>query len=178
MVWLRWFALGLIAGLSVLAFTWRTTFSRGDVIADFVAMVDQATVRRPNAGVFRVGDVDIGGDVRSSIIVGQESRIAWDHPVPDDAWLDITFAVVPPGPDVSAASVLFRAGLSANDRYEELFMQVLDPRATPADRAWRSARIDLSAYAGRSVSLIFNTAPAGDASNMTAAWGTIRLMAR
>jgi len=177
MVWLRWFLLGLVAGLGALGFIWRGSFGTGAVGSDFVARVNEAAVRRPSPDIFTVRDVTIGGDTRRSITMAQASRIAWDQVIPEGAWLDVSFGVPEEAGTTPAGGVRFRVGLSFDGHYEEFVTQVVDPHTDPADRHWRSVRVDLSPFAGRTVSLIFNTAPAGDTPAL-GAWAVLRLMAR
>lgn len=181
MIWLRWFLLGLAIGLGVLGFSWRGASGAGAVATDFATRLDDATVRRPSAATFTVRDVSIGGDTRASIAAAHTSRIAWDQVMPDHAWLDVSLGVRQDAWTTPGSSVLFRVGLSFDGRYEELVTQVMDPHTQPADRRWRPVLVDLSAYAGRTVSLIFNTAPGQDGGTRlddVAAWGTPRLVVR
>jgi len=173
MVWLRWFLLGLVLGLGALGFIWRGTFGTDAVAVDFVARVDDAALRRPSPAVFAVRDVAIGGETRRSITMAQASRIAWDQVIPERAWLDVSFGVQEEAWTTPGPGVLFRAGLSSDGHYEEFLTQVVDPHTNAGDRQWRSVRVDLSAYTGRTVSLIFNAA---SAKNTPAAWGALRLM--
>ena len=53
--------------------------------------------------------------------------------------------------------VLFRFGVSDGRQYDELLNQHVDPANNPSDRHWIAQDIDLSAYAGQQVDLIFNT---------------------
>jgi hypothetical protein len=53
--------------------------------------------------------------------------------------------------------VLFRFGVDDDGRYEELLNQHVDPRHNANDRGWLPVDVDLSAYAGQTVKLIFNT---------------------
>lgn len=178
MVWWRWFLRGLVAGLAVLAFTWRGTFGPGRLVSDLIARTDEASVRRPNPGTFRVEDVTIAGETLRALVAAQESRIAWDLVVPEHAWLEIRFGIEESVWETPGRATLFRAGLSSNGRYEEFVTEVVDPHANPADREWQAVRMDLSPFEGRAVSLIFNTAPAGGAPGGGGIWGDIRLMAR
>ena len=53
--------------------------------------------------------------------------------------------------------VLFHGGVSDGRASEQLFTQHVDPFNNPADRRWIPVMVDLSAYAGEQVELIFNT---------------------
>ena len=74
----------------------------------------------------------------------------------------------------------FRVGVSEGRDYEELLRQYVNPKR--GDRRWFSTRLDLSAYEGRQVKLIFNTdpGPTGKATtqNDLAVWGEPRVYSK
>ena len=53
--------------------------------------------------------------------------------------------------------MLFRFGVSDGRTYDELLKQHVDPLHNTNDRRWIPVTIDLSAYAGQQVDIIFNT---------------------
>ena len=53
--------------------------------------------------------------------------------------------------------MLFRLGVSDGRTYDELLKQHVDPLHNTSDRRWIPVTIDLSAYAGQQVDIIFNT---------------------
>jgi hypothetical protein len=181
MLWWRWFVFGLVAGFSLLAFVWRGG-TRADVeVADFVDRFDQATVQRPNAGVFSITAVQIAGISRPAIVAAQASRLAWDVEATEGLWLEVDLGVGEAAWVSDDHAVLFRVGVSYGTQFEDLTSQVVNPSATTSDRQWIPVRLDLSPYAGRSVSLIFNTAAApGTAGTHLhhAVWGQPRLVQR
>jgi hypothetical protein len=59
--------------------------------------------------------------------------------------------------DKPGDGVLFRFGVSDGRQYDELLNQHVDPANNQADRQWIKQEIDLSAYAGQQMDLIFNT---------------------
>lgn len=80
-----------------------------------------------------------------------------------------------------ANAVLFRVGLSYDGHYEDLVARLVTPASVDGDRGWVPVHIDLSPYAGRTISLIVNTAPASGAppSHVHAAlWGEPRIAQR
>jgi hypothetical protein len=74
----------------------------------------------------------------------------------------------------------FRVGVSDGRRYEELLKQYVNPKR--GDRRWFTTRLDLSAYEGRQVKLIFNTDPGPDrghdGTNDLAVWGEPRVYSK
>ena len=62
--------------------------------------------------------------------------------------------------------------------YQQVFSTYIDPKQNPNDRRWHPNIIDLSEYAGQTVTIIFETGtgPAGDYRNDWAGWGEPRLL--
>lgn len=181
MAWLRWFLLGLLVGLGLLGIWWRTNHGTELLVFDFVQQFDVASVRRPNAEVFVVRDVTISSVSKPSITVRQPSRIAWDFTVPDNARVEADIALEHEAWTRSGDGVLFRIGLSYEGQYEEMVTQLVNPFAVESDRRWVPIAVDLSAYAGRAVSLIFNTGPGLEGDNREndlGVWGAPRLVTR
>jgi hypothetical protein len=180
-VWLRWFLLGLVLGLGVLGGWWRLDHAQQGVAADFVRQFETARVRRPSPGVFPLGDVTIAGASKPSIAVQQPSRIAWDLTVPDNAWVEAEVGLQEEAWTLAGDGVLFRVGISLDGRYDELVTRVVNPFERAADRGWVPVAVDLSQYAGRDVSLIFNTGPGLEGDNRAndlGVWGAPRLVTR
>jgi hypothetical protein len=61
--------------------------------------------------------------------------------------------------DLSADGVVFGISLEQGAQRVDLLTRHVDPLHVPADRGWVPVDIDLSAYAGRTVSLVFRTEP-------------------
>jgi hypothetical protein len=180
MSWLRWFLLGLVLGLSSLA-TWRLVTTGAERVGfDFVSQVAAASVRRPSPEIFVVGDVSIGGVVRPGISVDQTSRIAWDVTLQDGARLEMFLGLREETWTMPGDGVLFRVGISYDGKYEELLTQVVAPQTTADDRRWVPISIDLAPFAGRQVSVIFNTGPGpqGNPADDRAVWGRPVLITR
>jgi hypothetical protein len=77
--------------------------------------------------------------------------------IPDAAHLRVFLGVKEEAWDKASDGVLFRFGISDGRTYEELLNQHVDPAGNQSDRRWLKEDIDLSAYAGQQVDLIFNT---------------------
>ena len=82
----------------------------------------------------------------------------WKMRIPDDGWLMVSL-----GHEAGSRGskegdgVLFTVGVSDGRTFEELFTQHIDPFHNKSDRRWVPVLVDLSAYAGEEVELIFNT---------------------
>jgi hypothetical protein len=181
MTWVRWFLLGLVAGLAGLGAWWRLDHASQGIAADFVQQFETATVRRPAPDVFTIQEVTIASVTRPAITVQQPSRIAWDVTIPSNAWVETELGLKEEAWAVPGDGVLFRVGISLDGRYDELAATVVNPYHVPDDRRWVPVSIDLSPYAGRAVSLVLNTASGLEGDNRAgdlAVWGAPRLVTR
>jgi hypothetical protein len=157
--------------------------SSGEAI-DLLSRYDQA-VKQPSAEFFEQRDVDLGGETRKAIAVKPNAgtRLRWKVQVPDDAWLRLAVGLLPEAWEKEGDGVLFRVGVSDGRSYEDLVTQLVNPLASKGDRRWIAMNIDLAAYAGEEVELIFNTnssAPAkgDDQRNDLAVWGAPEIVVR
>lgn len=171
MQWWRSYGAGLIVGGLVLV-TWRygTQHTEG-VVMDLAPQVATASILRPSPDTFSVADVRVGGTVKPAIVAGGESRMAWDVTIPDGAWVEAHLALPEAMALTPGEGVLFRIGISFDGRYEEVVTHVVTPAPSADHHQWSPVAADLSIFAGRRVSLIFNTAGPG-------LWGAPRLVVR
>jgi hypothetical protein len=87
------------------------------------------------------------------------SRIIWPVTVPPNGVLRTSFGLRPDAWDEDGDGVQFRIGVSDGRTYDELLRQYVNPHGRQADRRWYTVTLDLAAYEGRSVHVIFNTDP-------------------
>lgn len=125
--------------------------------------------------------VTIDGTTRQTILARPHSRLTYRITVPPDAWLETAFALKPEAWDLPGDGAQFRVGVSDGRIYDELLRQHVNPKR--GDRRWFTARLDLSAYEGRQVSVIFNTDPgppgaSNDSNNDLAVWGEPRIYSK
>jgi len=171
MQWWRSYGAGLLLGCLVLL-TWRySTQATEGVVMDFAPQVATASVVRPSADVFSIADVRVGRTAMPTIAASGVSRLAWDLTIPNGAWVEAHLALPADMATVAGEGVLFRIGISLDDRYEEVVTHVVAPVASSDRHQWTPVAADLSIFAGRRVSLIFNTAGPG-------LWGAPRLVVR
>lgn len=160
------------------------------VVEDLVAIFrDDARVEKKSSLAFdlayRTGPETIKGETRTSIYMHPNSRLTYKRvAIPDSGHLRVWFGVKEDAWDKQGGDgVLFRFGVSDGRQYDELLNQHVDPANNPADRAWISADLDLSAYAGQQMDLIFNTqdSPRGRTPNSMhdfAVWGEPALIVK
>jgi hypothetical protein len=140
-------------------YVWRN--SGGEAVAiDLVAQAATAEFRpaEKKATMFKIGPETIAGETKPSVYTHAASRLIYsDVTVPDNGRLRAFIAVSENAWTQDASDgVLFRFGVD-DGRYDELLNQQVDPRHNANDRGWLPVDIDLSAYAGQKVKLIFNT---------------------
>lgn len=135
---------------------------RGEAVAIDLVEAAAAAEFRPGekkAEMFKIAPQTIAGETRPALFTHAASRLIFkDVTVPDGGRLRAFVAVhenawTQEGSD----GVLFRFGVDDDGRYEELLNQHVDPRHNANDRGWLPVDIDISAYAGQTVKLIFNT---------------------
>ncbi len=80
--------------------------------------------------------------------------------VPAGAVLAVGLGVEEPAWATNACAVEFRVGVVEGGRETIVHRAVLDPVRRDADRRWVDVRVDLGAFAGRTITLRLSTAPA------------------
>ena len=111
------------------------------------------------AQLFRCDPQTVGGVTRAALFTHPSSRVIVKRQlVPENGRLRAWIAVKEEAwTQDSSDGVLFRFGVSDGRDYFELLNQHVDPRHNANDRAWLPVDIDLTAYAGQQVDLVFNT---------------------
>ena len=176
--------LGAVVVAALFAFWFLT---RGGTVANEIDLIarlsDATTERRTNddrPGQFAVESVTVDATSKRTILARPHSRLIYPVVVPPDAWLEVAFAMKPESWDQPGDGAQFRVGVSDGRTYEELLRQYVNPKR--GDRRWFSVRLDLSAYEGREVKLIFNTDPGPpegrDAANDLAVWAEPRVYSK
>ena len=144
-----------------------------------------AAEKRPNPDVFKIEDVTIAGESKRSItltpVVG--TRLIFKTRVPDDGWLRVFMGLKPEAWTLEGDGVRFMVLVSDGRASDVLFTQDINPFANTPDRKWTPVMVDLSAYAGEEVDIIFNTygsrpGTPGDIRNDLAVWGAPEIVVR
>jgi hypothetical protein len=156
----RWLVVAVLVVILALAGIWFVR--RGGSAPAVIDLVDlfPSAVKAPSSAgpdVFAVKDETIAGETKRAILSKAQSRITWKVTLPNDAWLRTAIAIDESAWDKDGDGVQFRIGVSEGGRYDPLLTQHLDPHSSRADRRWVPVILDLSAYGGRTVSIIFNT---------------------
>ena len=151
---------------------------------DLISQFDQAT-KAPAAQPFPVISATLGNESRKAIappgVAG--TRIIWKVRVPDDGWLSVNLALQQDAWTKPGDGVLFKVLVSDGKASDELFTQHVDPFGNAADRRWIPVMVDLSAYGGEQIDLIFNTYASppklpGNTDNDMPLWGAPEIVIR
>lgn len=174
-----------VAVLVLIAVVWWL-FNRRTGPANLVDLIEQFPAaehqsNQPLESAFEVGNTTIDGQAKRSILAKPFARIIYQVVVPPDAWLDVNFGLRPDSWEQPGDGAQFRVGISEGKTYDELLKQYVNPKR--GDRRWFTAHLDLSAYEGRQVKLIFNTDPGPDSgprdsANDFAVWGEPHLYSK
>lgn len=173
--------LAAVVAIALVAAGWWL-FKRGGG-AQQIDLISQlsAAVRAPAERSFTVGNVSLNGESHKAIEVDPPTRITWKVRIPDDAWLRVLVGMKPESWTAEGDGVLFYVGVSDGVSFEKLFEQTVSPFNHPGDRKWIPVMVDLSAYAGEEVSVIFNTrssAKGDDNRNDFAVWGAPEIISK
>jgi hypothetical protein len=175
--------LALVLAVVLLGAGW-CAFTRSNDAAsiDLVQQFETAT-KSPAGGTFELLDAELNGETRKAIYAPPPTRITWKLHVPDRAWLNVAMGMKPEAWSEEGNGVLFLVGVSDGRRFDELFRQHVNPFGNNGDRRWIPVWVDLSAYAGEEIELIFNTRSGppeqgDDARNDHALWGAPEIVVR
>jgi hypothetical protein len=173
---------GVVVLILVIAGWWLFKRNTSGEPVDLLATFPSAE-KRPSPDSFEVIEADLNGDKKRAIFTVPTSRIIWRMRIPDDAWLKVALAMKVESWDKEGDGVLFRVGVSDGRVFEDLFTQHVDPFTNKGDRRWIPVTVDLSAYSGEEVEVIFNAnnnvpGKQPDSRNDTALWGEPEIFIR
>jgi hypothetical protein len=142
----------------------------------------QAT-KAPATAPFETIDVNLAGESHKALFAPAPTRITWRVKVPDDAWLRVWVGMKEESWKAENDGAYFLVGVSDGKTFEPLFTQHVHPFANQGDRKWIPVYVDLSAYAGEEMDLIFNTrsgveGKSGNFANNLPLWGEPELVIR
>lgn len=129
------------------------------------------------------GDVTLAGDTKKAITAPANGRLHVKVRVPDDGWLKVSLGLKPEAWTQEGDGVYFFVGVSDGRAFQELFTQTVNPYKNDSERRWIPVSVDLAAYAGEEVELVFNTRNSGpgvppDARNDLPVWGAPMVVTR
>jgi hypothetical protein len=170
--------------LVIILGTWLMRRSSGGSAVDLLQTFDTAA-KSPAGESFPIVEATLNGETLKAIAApgGNGSRITWKVQVPDNGWLRVHVGLKPESWDLPGDGVKFLVLASDGRTSEELFSQGVDPVSNPADRKWYAVMVDLSAYGGEQIDLIFNTYASmpdrpADTQNDMPLWGAPEIVIR
>jgi hypothetical protein len=147
---------------------------------DLLQQFDQA---KKDGAPFALEDATLNGDTKRAIAAPPNGRLHFRARIPNDGWLKVSLGLKPDAWTKEGNGVYFFVGVSDGRTFEPLFTQTVNPFANPAERRWIPVTVDLSAYAGEDMEIIFNTRESGpgqgpDARNDLPLWGAPEIVSR
>lgn len=163
----------------IIAGWWLFHRDRGQPI-DLLTQYDQA---KKDGQPFALEDVTLGNEKKRAISAPANGRLHFHVRVPNDGWLKVALGLKPEAWDKEGNGVYFYVGVSDGRVYEDLFTQTVNPYKNASERRWIPVMVDLSAYAGQDMEILFNTRESGpgqgaDARNDLPLWGAPEIVAR
>ena len=126
---------------------------------DLLAQFDQA---KQQGGQYSIVDATLNGETKKAIFAPPNGRLTFHVKVPEDGWLRVSLGMKPESWNTEGNGVYFAAGISdGRAHFDPLFTQTLNPFKNPSERRWIPVSVDLSAYAGEEMDIIFNTRSSG-----------------
>jgi hypothetical protein len=179
-----WLVVGVAAAVLVGWLVLRQG-SGEEVAVDLVEQFPNATQKRPSPEAFSVVDATLGGESKRAILIKETSRLIWSVTVPDNGELKVSLGLLEDGWAVEGDGVLFRVLVGAGGPPEEILNLLINPYGNAADRGWHDLSLDLSEFAGETISLLFNTnssppmrPPVDNRNGDFAVWGAPRIVTR
>jgi hypothetical protein len=172
-----------IVVIVLIAAGWWLFGRRGDSSSvDLLETFPQAK-KQPAESVFQVIDATLNGDTKRAIASEGATRLTFRVTVPADAWLRVDVGMKPEAWEMQNEGAYFFIVVSDGRTDDMLFSQHVHPFANQGDRKWMPAFIDLSAFAGQDVELIFNVragvgGKSGNYANILALWGAPAIVIR
>jgi hypothetical protein len=155
-----WLIVLAVVVVGVAAYLWMQRGGPDDGSVDLVEAFRAAEKRTPldPSAAFSIDPQTIKGETKPAIYAHPPSRIIFhDIKVPPHARLELFLGIKDEAWPKGTDGVYFRVGVSHGDTYTDLVKRNVDPYRVEADRGWIPISIDLSAYAGQTVNVIFNT---------------------
>jgi hypothetical protein len=151
---------------------------REGVAYDFASRLAEAEIESPSPEHVRKGAFIIGGEQRAVLFEHPDSRVGYSVEVSEDMLLSFGVATDPESWRMPGDGVCFAVYVRTDQSEKKAFELYLDPKNEILDRRWRSHVLDLNAYAGQQVTLIFETGggPNGDSRYDWAGWGEPKLL--
>jgi len=169
-------AAGIVAVAGALFLVSRPAVETSIDLVQQLYAADKRPIDPPPADWCVVAEVTLAGETKRAIAVLPNSRLTWKLVIPPRASLRAWIGLQPDVWDKEGDGVWFRVGVSDGKTFRDLVTRQVNPFGVASDRRWVPVDVDLSAYSGLELSLLFNTnaSPphgANDARNDRPVWG-------
>ncbi len=127
----------------------------------------------PDARFIDHADIDIGGDVRTVLLMHPPSRCCYRIDIRKNPSLEIAYAMFPSTYEMPGGGVRFMIEING----ECIFDECIDAKANPEQRRWFESKIDLTPWAGQTIELTLGTVEEQEGNNQhcSAGWGCLKL---
>jgi len=159
---------------------------RENNLFDFSGQLATADIEAPGAEYIQNDYFTIDGQQRRVLYMHPDSKAHYVVSLPDadssyarrKVQLVFDVATLPSSWEQPGDGVAFNVQVTTEKGIKQLFSTYIDPKSNQADQHWQSHTVDLSAYAGQTVSLTLETGsgPAGNNQFDWAGWGEPRLV--
>jgi hypothetical protein len=147
---------------------------------DFIRLYQSKTIADcVNCNLIRADLFTIDGDRKSVLFMHPPSRLSYNIVVPVRPELSLSISLAPAVWQVGKGDgVQFDLYVDNGQAHQHVFSRYIDPKNVPADHHWHDYDIDLSLWAGQTVTITFATGcgPNGDCRYDWAGWGEPRIV--
>ena len=135
------------------------TREAGDAYNFIINLNDARVVSEEKNSVYRTAYI-INGEPRGVIFQHPTSQLIYQVNIPQNGQLDFSIALDPAVWEVGKGDgVEFIITLEHGNQNMRIFDEYIDPKNVSKDRRWFDYSINLSAYSGKNVQIIFETRP-------------------
>lgn len=156
----RWIVVGVLALAAAGTAVYYAGRPAEQVRFDLIQQLDAVEKRpaSPPPGEWcRPREIMLAGERKLAVAVLPSSRLTWKLTVPPKAVLRVWIGLEPDVWDREGDGVVFRIGVSEGGSFRDLVVRQVNPLLMSGHRKWVPVTVDLSAYEGLQLSLLFNT---------------------
>jgi tetratricopeptide (TPR) repeat protein len=148
------------------------------LVYDFAAQLGAAHIEAPGPEYVRNDHFTIEGQQRRVLFMHPPSQAHYTVDLPAGGAFAFDVALSPDSWAQPGDGVTFSVYVESDQGTEQAFSTYIDPKQNEADRRWHPLSVDLSAYAGQTVTLTLETTsgPSGDDRFDWAGWAWPRLL--
>lgn len=151
-----------------------TRVHRPGTYYSFITHLEQARVVSGESNAVYQTAFIVKGDPRGVIFQHPTSELVYTVDIPHNSRLDFSITLDPGSWEYGRGDgVEYLISIEQESGRKVIFQQYIDPKNVPAERRWLNYSLDLSAYGGERVNVIFETRPGPQNDNRYdwAGWG-------